>query len=461
MRTGRNPHGWILRSGWVGLLCVIACAVARAEDPKPKELTDAELVKMARQIEKDVEEIRGWKFKHPVKTAVYGEEQLRKFIEKRVFEEELGGGKLEQTQAFLRMIGLIPADCDLRKTMMDVLLNQIGGFYDPPSRSFYMLKRSGVTYSPAFARVLIAHELTHALDDQYVELDKLIRDPDMTEDRALAVGAVVEGSATQLMTVYMMRMMKSGELDTDEINQVMKDEMAKAQAFIQAPRYFTTLMASYICGMYFVVKGDVQAVAGEGGPHVADNILRALRDPPQSSEQVLHPNKYWIAAERDPPVLVEDRDVEKLIERPGRFVVHRNTVGEALCALLTQDSEKDFNIMLASFPQYWTNDAAAGWGGDRFFLLADGPDARTAAQKLERLRGVWVTAWDTADDRAEFVADYTDQRDLPSRRGFRVSPRVHVFTFGYSAAEAEALEQAWRASPPSFRHGGRPWSDPP
>ena len=325
--TGVGRYIW--SSIWIGLAChLLLTAAAGAQDSKPAEMTDADLVKMAHEIEKEVEAIRGWKFKHEVKTAVYGEEQLRKFIEKRLFEEEMGGGKLEQTQAMLRMLGLIPADCDVRKTMMDVLLNQIGGFYDPPSRSFFMLKRSGVTYSPAFSRVLIAHELTHALDDQYVDLDKLLKGPDLTEDRGMAIGAVVEGSATQLMTVYMLRLMKSGKLDHDELGQVMKDEMAKSEVFTRAPRYFTTLLANYICGMYFVVNGDVQGLAGENGDAVADNVLKALKNPPQSAEQVLHPEKYWKKSLRDLPVVIDDGDVEKRLTGNGRFVVHKNTLGE-------------------------------------------------------------------------------------------------------------------------------------
>ena len=59
-------------------------------------LTNRQLIKLAKEVEKDVEQLRGWKFKHPVKTDVYTERQLRGFIEKRIFEEQLGEGRLEQ-----------------------------------------------------------------------------------------------------------------------------------------------------------------------------------------------------------------------------------------------------------------------------------------------------------------------------------------------------------------------------
>lgn len=428
-----------------------------AQTSQPTSDGAEDLVAMAKEVEKDVAELRGWPFKRPVATDVRSEEQLRKFIEKRIFEEELGGGKLELTQAFLRLIGLIPRDCDMRKTMMDVLLNQIGGFYDPQTKAFYMLQRSGVSYGPLVNRILVAHELTHALDDQYLDLDKLIKSRAPTEDWSLTVGSVVEGSATQLMTAYAQRAMTSGKFDVNQLNQVAKDEMERSQSFLSAPPYFRTLVASYLCGMFFVVRGDVAQVANIDPETIQKNMLALAKDPPHSSEQIVHPEKYWDKAKRDAPVVFDDAAIEKLISGDGLVVIHRNTVGEIMCSLLTTDPDADFNIMLASNPQYWTNVAASGWGGDRFYLLATGKDEKSAAKDPREPRGVWLTAWDSAEDRDEFLDDYAVHRKDAKRGVWKVGDRLAVFTYGFADSELGRLRSALAADKIAARKDEKPW----
>lgn len=448
---------WLL-AGPIACVFAQSATTSAAEAP---EYTREQLIEMSKRVQKQVEEIRGWEFKHPVQTDVYDEGRLRRFIERRVFEEELGGGKLEQMQAVLRMTGLIPRDCDVRKTIMDVLLNQIGGFYDPPTRSFYMLQRAGVKYGKLLNHVLVAHELCHALDDQYLDLQKLMKAHEPTEDASLAIGAVVEGSATQLMTVYMAREMASGDFDNDELTRAIQDEMARSQVFAEAPRYFSAIMANYICGMFFVVHGDLtllQATDEAAGKRMQARMQRLARDLPTTAEQILHPEKYWNPAERDEPVRIDDAAMQGRLEQAGRFVVHKNTLGELNCCLLTTDPAQPFNLMAASLPSTWTNDAAKGWGGDRFFLLARGTDATIAAKDLKGLQGVWITAWDTADDRDEFVHDYESLRPDDRRVQVLIGDRAAAFLFGLEKAEASALAESLKTSPPQWTKDGRPWS---
>lgn len=444
------------------ILLVLATApFAVAQVSRPAAPGREELIRLADEVKKDVEEIRGWKFKHDVKTDVYTEAQLRTFIEKKLFEEHYAGEKLKVTETFLRMVGLIPADCDLRKTTMDVLLNQIGGFYDPDTKSFYMLDRGG--YGPLLTRTLVAHELTHALDDQYTNLDKLVHASTETEDAGFAIGAVVEGSATHLMMIYMQREMASGRFDASELAQTMKDEMARSELFMKAPRYFTTLAANYLCGMYFVSNGEPPAMPRNGGAaelaarSMQQRLLRLFKDMPASSEQILHPEKYWDDAKRDEPVILKDEAIERLIVPAGSSIIHRSVIGELLCAILTADPDEPFDVMQSANPAYWTNDAAQGWGGDRFFLVADGTDEKTAARERKNPRGVWVTMWDTPDDRKEFIEDFEAHRPDPQRRLIRLGDRVAIFTFGFAAEAHAALETALKSANLEFTKNGKPW----
>jgi len=326
--------------------------------------------KTSAEIEREVEAIRGMKFKHPVKTDVRSEKELRAFIEKELFEEQLGQGKLQQTEAFLRMAGLIPRDCDMRKTILDVLLNQVGGYYDPKTKAFYMLQREGVGYGPLLNRTLIAHELTHALDDQHFDLARLMKAAEASEDAALAIGAVVEGSATHLMTVYMTQAVASGKYSLDEVSAVAAEEMKRSAPFLAAPRYFTTLAANYTLGLLFVMGADAGGLAGINEAS-ADKIQKHMRqliaEPPQSSEQIIHPEKYWKEAARDTPVTVDDEKTERLILDglkaggvEGVHVVHKNTLGEMLCALLTGKNQEPSDMFQMTLPTYWTNDGASG-----------------------------------------------------------------------------------------------------
>jgi hypothetical protein len=433
------------------------CAGKQAASQPTRQSDRQELIALSHKIEQQVEDIRGWKFKHPVPTDVYSEPQLRGFIEKKIFEEQYGGDRLEQTQQMLRMVGLIPADCDLRKTIMDILLSQIGGFYDPDTKAFYMLKRAGIDYGPLLNSVMIAHELTHALDDQYLDLNKFIKSREQTEDSAVALGCVVEGSATLLMMEYMTARMRDSKVDLSALAQVAKDEAHRSEAFMNAPRYFTTLLANYLLGMSFVSHGDADAIQEEKqSRRLQENMRHLAEDPPRSSEQILHPEKYWDPQHRDDPIVIDDGDVQAILERDGWRVVHSDTIGEMLCAILTSPSDQALDVNQAMLASYWTNDAASGWGGDRFYLLQQTASAKddgknkgpAAASAPAHYRGVWVTIWDTPDDRTEFEQDYREQRQLPDRGMARIGDRCAIYFFDVPAAERDSIIQDLQNHPP-------------
>jgi hypothetical protein len=460
-RVMRNPLGCIVGCGVIAVLLTVSALPFAFAQPQQQAatLTGEELVELAEELQQEVEQLRGWKFKHPVKTGLCSEQQLRQFVEKKGFEDEYGPDGLPLTQAFLRMVGLIPPDCDLRQTILDVLLNQAGGFYDPTTKTFYIVSQRCTDYGPLVNRIMIAHELTHALDDQYVNLDRLAKSRPRTEDWGLAIGAVIEGSATALMSRYGMKAIQSGDYDASELMQVVRQEQDRSRAFLEAPPYFSSLLSTYICGMFFLTAGEPGGLAGSGAiRNVGARVLQAAKDPPVSTEQVLHPAKYWDRAKRDYPVEVSDADVEALLKCPGLHVVHRDTVGELLCALLTVDENRVLEVFTASLPNYWTNDAATGWGGDRFFLLAEGHDAAAAGKSLRGVKGVWVTLWDTPDDRDEFVEEYELERTLPSRSVFRLSDRGAVFLFGFDPVQRADTQRRFERHPPGFTRDGKPWN---
>jgi len=440
----------------LGVVAAAACGEPQAPQMTASApLSRARLVRMVREVQREVEALRGWKFKRPVKVDVRTEAQLRKFL-LDLFDRDYGGGLLERKQVFLRMVGLVPPNADLRETFIRVLLNQIGGLYDHHSKSFYMMIREGIPYSDFVTRILVAHELTHALDDQYIDLEPFAR-PDLPEDTAFSYAAVVEGSATVLMSRYMLTL-DAEHGAVQDLTDVLEAEMRRAEILKTVPRYFTALVANYVCGMHFLLHGNLGRLARpEAGLDMQKKVLRLAREPPASTEQILHPEKYWDASLRDDPVCVDDEPVRRFLEDSGRFVVHTDTVGELLCALLTQPADEPFDMLALSLPGAWTNEGAQGWGGDRFYLLARGRNREQARRDLRGLCGVWITIWDTPDDADEFLEDYQSYRDLPERAALRIAPRIVVFTFRFDAARRERLEHALRGGLLRLTRSGKPW----
>jgi len=121
------------------------------------------------------------------------------------------------------------------------------------------------------------------------------------------------------------------------------------------------------------------------------DLERAFTDPPVSWEQVLHPEKYWTAGARDLPRPVAVPDLASTLG-DGWALSDEGGVGEMLLAILTDPKADQFDPATFPQPRTWTNEAASGWGGDRWQLYRRGDDTVT----------VLATVWDTEKDAREF-----------------------------------------------------------
>ncbi len=430
-----------------------------AQDSRParEKPTDrgkaAKMIEAAGEVMKQVEELRGKSFRSPVQKDVRTEEELRKFIMKELFEEEFGGGKLKRHQWMLEEVGLLPQGTDFAKTLIDVLLNQVGGYYDPKTKSFYMMARAS-SFGDLLNRTLMAHELTHALDDQYYGLARRMKEMGETEDGGFAIGAVVEGSATALMTRWMFRY--GTGFDPESMKERMKAEMERSKAFFASPPYFWTLAAKYMMGMRFLLNGGSGAESMKilmlSKTGVGENLAKAMENPPLSSEQILHPEKYWDSEKKDPPaVLADEKGFEKALASTGWTLKGKETLGEIHCAILARKPRRKTDpskiVQLLNVPSFWTNYAASGWGGDRVFLLSRGKE-----------RGLlWVTWWDEARDAEQFEKSY--RRFYGESLGFRSrrDGKLLVFAFGDLRSEAEVFFALARGEAGKVVKGGRPF----
>lgn len=449
------------------LLLVVPAALSSGGDQQSSpacDLTEEDLAALSAEMHKEVEALRGWKFKHPVDVGLFTEEQARAFFREDEDEEADRWGKGARTDFSMKMIGVTPSDCDVAKTFDKVMMAFVpDGIYDHRKKALRIVKQEGMNPASLSIRMTLAHELTHALDDQHFDLVAMQEMGGGTSDMGHVWGAVIEGSAVVLQERYGIKAKQSDRFDTTKEKESRQEEMKQMKDLFEAPPCVALFMARFPCGVRFLHRGDPKAlfklVAGTSDPGgVGDAVRTAALSLPRSSEQILHPEKYWESDSRDEPVLVDDNEVETLLAARGLHVVHRDTLGELLSAVLTSPADRKVNPMAMGMPGYWTNEGAKGWGGDRFYLLAPRPVEESAAHQPEGLCGLWITLWDTSEDRDEFIDAYEKHRPLPSRRIVKLGSRGAACFFDFCEEAERALEESLKAGPPRFTCDGRPWS---
>ena len=184
------------------------------------------------EIEKAVENLRKLPFLKPVVYKQIPRNDLPDVLLQKL-SQQVPDREFESEGAALIALGLLPPGTDLKKTYLGLLGEQIGAFYDQHTEELYTF--SGHSLDDSQNRVILAHELTHALEDQHFHLARLPLEAQGNDDQALAASALVEGDATLVMNQYML-----GNLSTS----VLKDDLASAfttdvRQLVAAPRFPT------------------------------------------------------------------------------------------------------------------------------------------------------------------------------------------------------------------------------
>ncbi len=253
--------------------------------------------------------------------------------------------------------------------MIKLLTEQVAGYYDPKAQQFYLadwIELEG-------QKPVMAHELTHALQDQHFNLKRFENWPKADSDAELAAHALIEGDATLAMTLYMAK----NPLDALAFIHSLGGDEATEQ-FKQAPRALReSLLFPYEEGSAWATQ-----VYKRGGWEM---VSRAFTTLPQSSEQILHAEKYF-SYEAPQKITLPDF---KSVLGPTWKRIDYDVNGEWGNYLILNEFINDATI---------SKRASAGWGGDRFALYETGkPDEFVIAQ---------LTAWDTPLDAREFFDAY-------------------------------------------------------
>ena len=336
----------------------IATASCRPHDAA----SDAPYARDVAEAVPKIEAAVGLKYKRAPKLEERSKEQVRKFLEDK-FNESLPASELAGQQSALHVLGLIPDTMQLRPFLLDLLTEQIVGYYDPRTKVLYVVKGA----DPTMASMTVTHELVHALQDQYINLDS-IQNLHSDGDRAAAAQAVIEGQA-----VYeQLRIATNNDLSAipggwDGIRESVRKNSAQMPLFSRAPLYIQeTLIFPYLSGADFVKRfGEVSP-----GKQPFDRM-------PASTEQVMHPRAYEMSPPDDPTsvTLPAPRNATR---------VYDDVFGEFGARLFIFQHLRD---------QASAVRGANGWDGDRLMVV-----------RTPKGEGIaWFTVWDTALDAGEFA----------------------------------------------------------
>lgn len=310
-----------------------------------------------------IEQTTGLKFRTPPTVEVRSREQVRDFLLKK-FDESTPAAEVKGEEAAYKLFGMLPDSMDLRKYLLAVLTEQVVGYYDPATKVLYVVQGA----DDKVVSITITHELVHALQDQYVNLDSL-QQATSDNDRLSAVQAVIEGQAQFEQLSIMLGGSNNIALRVggrDRIRELIRENQSAMPVFATAPMVIQeSLLFPYLSGADFVQRFKERK--GKANP---------LEHLPVSTEQILHTDAYFGATPDEPSTVT-------LPAPRGATKIYENDLGEFGTRLFLYEHLKDENIAAR---------AAAGWDGDRFEVL-QGAGGRGI---------VWASVWDSALEAAEF-----------------------------------------------------------
>ncbi|MDE3164438.1 MAG: ImmA/IrrE family metallo-endopeptidase, partial [Acidobacteriota bacterium] len=270
-------------------LALVAIAAAAAETA-PSNLC-AQIPRLAAELQS----VSGLPLRHPVPCDYIDKEHINQFLKKRV-KEVAKPEDLRAEELTLKMFGLVPQDFDLAKDTVDLLTEQAAAFYDYDRKRLFITD----TTPGATQESVLIHELAHAIADQNFHLARYIKQGRKNDDGSSARMAVMEGQATWLMSEVMARRLGQSLASSPGMLAAMStiDDGAGGQypVFDNSPLYLRmTLVFPYTKGTLFQ-----NAVYGRDGKR---SFAQVFLHPPISTQQILHPEKYFDGAKPTRPDL--------------------------------------------------------------------------------------------------------------------------------------------------------------
>jgi hypothetical protein len=361
-----------------------------------KSAAAAEFAAAADEVLAQMSQITGLKLRTPVKKTLRSREEIRAYVISEMNEDKAPAERYASARS-AEAFGLLPKGFDIDSFMVDLLTEQIAGLYDPKAHEFYI-----ADWIPlADQRMVMAHELTHALEDQHFQIEAWVKAARPNDDGELARESVLEGSAMAAMIDYLLNESGRSLKDLPDIDPgMLVGDMGSTPAVKKAPTFLKdALVFPYFAGLTFsadLLKGN----GWKGLPAVFSN-------PPISTQQIMHPALYRSGKT---PSTENLPDVDKLLG-PDWIRLEQNVMGEfgwkeVLKQFLGEDRAKAL---------------ATAWDGDRYVVYEHKGTKRLVLVSLLRLSN-------TAEA-ARFFGQYSEALEKKYDQRSKLFRRPNFFSF--------------------------------
>jgi hypothetical protein len=387
-----------LQKLWLSLVAVFLLLPSLLHVCAAPQSSAQQLLGQADEVLQQMSELTGLPIKSPLKKQIISRAEVEKYLSETL-HAEMTPEEIHIQEAALQAFGLVSSDFNLEKFLIGFYTEQAAGFYDPHRKTMFIADWA----EPDMQRLVLTHELTHALQDQNFDLEEFLKAARPDDDASSARQAMVEGHATAAMIQQVIAPLKLEDMPSLEplMATVIHQQFEQFPAFNQAPFFFRfQAVFPYVEGMGFMQRG-LQA----GGWKRLNSLFN---DPPHTTKEIFEPQAYF-----------EKQQLPKLSLPPpaplagirGLNFLTENTLGElgyyaVLGQLISEDEAKS---------------VATGWLADRY-LLYERPAAEPAPgapQQSRQYTLVAQTRWSSAEVALAFFRDY---RSILARKYPELAP---------------------------------------
>ncbi len=403
MRSAEEIGVYVMKLARIGAAAAVLMACRGGSDTFQSQ---QELENLAKKVIPRVERAVGMPFKTVPPIVIRSREQVHSYLVQKL-NDELPPDELEGMSLAYKLFGLIPDTMDLRDLYLSLYTEQVVGYYDPDSAKMFVVSDT----DPAQVRLVLAHELVHALQGQYMELDSIFK-VKRRSDRKMAAMAVMEGQATLGSLVALMPDRDFSEMPDfwKDFREIVKQQHNRMPVLAGAPLVVREgIIFPYLAGADFVRWFNMQY----------PGTVPFGRRLPRSTEQIMHPDRYRIG---DRPVSLRfENSVEPIYE---------DGLGEFETRVLLTSLSGSESVGA---------EGAKGWAGDHYGVF----DVRTGYAL------VWWTVWDTNEAARRFQRTL-ERGWVKKRRGSRTFT-IQLTSVGRHPAvrliDAPKNWRGWRAPP--------------
>lgn len=385
-------------------LTLVPCASARlaqnsagappTESTKPQ--SQADFIAATDEVLAQMSKITGLELRSPLKKSLRSREEIGDYVIKEMNEDRTRAERYADARS-AEALGLIPKGFDLDKFLVNVLTEQVEGLYDPKTHEFFIADWS----PPEDQRIVMAHELTHALQDQHFQIEAWARAARPNGDAELAREAFLEGSATAAMVDYLMLPTGRSLKDLPDFDaSVFVGDQGETPTLKTAPPFLKdSLLFPYLHGLNF--SAAVLRNSGWGG------LPAIFARPPASTQQILHPELYKSGKL---PSNIALPDLGGILGDKWTKL-DENLVGEfGWIEIFKQFLDKDRGKSLA-----------AAWDGDRYMLY----EQKETKKLLLAIR----VHLDSAEHTARFFGQYSEALEKKHAEHANLFRRPGFFSF--------------------------------